>query len=376
MEINGMRLAVTGFNQARLFSELAAAGVRLSRVCKKSPSKAEFTIRKKDGAKAFAILEKMCYNYSVTAIRGFCALPRFCALRSGLIAGLALFSCLFALSRGLIWRVSVGGNEKVDSLVIQRVLAEHGAVRGKSAKNVDADGLRNALNSIDGIIESSVRLSGPAVKIEVVEAADYVPPAKPETRGVVSLYDATVTRVAARSGTAAVKRGGRVKRGDVLIGAYRFDQSGNKLPSAAAGEVYGRTVFQKTVTFGAVEYQSVRTGRTLTATAFKFWGTGAGVSAEHGFLRYETETTESYAFDGLFVPLKVVRTVYYETELRGVEVDPDEKAERLAAEFAAELAVLAGAAQTETTKLLKQAGDNLYSLTVFVEAEILISGGG
>ena len=373
MKLNSVRIRVDGFNQMRLMNALVDGGVEISDLSKVSPSEMSFCVAKKHYGKTFAILEKLCYNYTVEERTDAKAVFSSCLKRIGLIVGAVAFSAALWLGYGLIWRIDVTGNEKVDTLTIERTLKEAGVFRGKPRDKIDRDGVRNAVNSIDGVLESSVEISGGTVRVTVVETTDFLPPAAQEFSDVCSEYDAEITRIITSAGTALVSVGSRVTKGETLIGAYSVDAEGNHTRAEAKGEVYGKVAFAKTETFSVKENVSVRTGKTYKSSRYTLFGLNIKCKEKHGFEKFETETETLNVFEDLFIPLKLRRTVFYEVTEEERVYDLTERAEYFKSLILDEMIVKAGGAEIETSYTLTRISEDMYRINVYMEAELLIA---
>lgn len=115
------------------------------------------------------------------------------------------------------------------------------------------------------------------------------------------------------------------KKGDLLIEGALYNQEGEKLTDVnASGTVYGTVVKNKRYVVSTEAYTYRRTGNKKTVTTLGFMGLKIGKSVSP-FAFYESETTEA-ALSAL-LPIKVKRTVFYETEVVREERKPEELAE-------------------------------------------------
>lgn len=364
-------IEVDGFNQSRLLSELVAAEITARNITRESASKISFEIAKKDGKKTFAILEKLCYNYSVVVRGGLKNASRRWLARAGLIIGLIVFLTLTVLSYGFIWRIDVRGTEKLDPDVVIRQLKSMNVSVGASKKNVDEKALVKALNAMDEIVESTVEIVGTTVVVSVFESTDYVPRDETEPADILSGYDAEITRVNAERGTSMVKAGDRVAKDSVLISGSLFNTEGEEIERVRAqGEVYGKVAFKESCVFSTVSYKTVRTGRTYKKTDVGIFGLTWRSKVKHGFTSFETVTTEE-TFSA-FLPVRARRTVYYETALEQVTRTEEEVAAEFTAAALEKNVFKTGGTVLRTVHTVEDAGGGTFKLSVYIEAEILI----
>ncbi len=368
-----VRIKVAGFNQSRLIGALSGKGISIEKINRKNAGEMTFTVRAKDAEKTFAILTELCYNYTVITRSGPKTMLRKAASRAGLMFGLIIFTGLLGLFYGFIWHVEITGNEKVDSLVIERALKDCGIAVGKQSKNLDRNSIRNVVNAVDGILESSVEIIGTTVRVEVVEDTDYQPPVKDSYENIVSKYDAEVTRIIASSGTAKAVKGQVVAKGAVIISAERTDTAGNVFPSPAKGEAYGNVAFSESQMFSLKSVEKERTGKKYAVTDYTLFGLKIKGKHAHGFAEFETESKTSYVFDNLFLPLKMSRTVYYETATQEVTYEKEYLIEQIKNALIEKNVIKAGGSTVECSTHLQTIDENNYRLTVYIVAEMKIT---
>lgn len=350
-----------------LVTKLAAAGVCAADITR-TGGKTAFKIRKKDLRKAVAILDEMCYNYRIGDSYGAGKTLAFCAARAGLFVGAALAVCLMHIAYGYVWRVDISGNDKLSDAAIESVLKGAGISSGLKKSKLDASAISAAVGTMDGIVDVASEIVGTTLHVYVLEAEDYTVHGK--YGAYSSAYDATVTRIVLRSGTAAVARGDIVKCGDTLASGEVYSTAGELLYVADCdAEIYGNVAltFAADVGTSAVRYE--RTGNEKKSTVVELFGIKLGKSVSP-FDEYECETTVS-SYD-LLLPLYVTTTVYREIKAVEVERDIDEAAKAFAAEKIDELRFTGDFSYDYTVKPLAA---GLYRVNVFLSGETLISRG-
>lgn len=323
-------ITVTGLNRARLLCALKDAGVRLKSVTPRSPTETVVNVGKKDLPKAVAILDTMCYNYSVKSR------PLLNALLKKLTLIIASAVCAVAVfaSNLVVWRVEVEGAEGALLADVLDAAAECGARAGTLKTSVDVDAVTAALRELSGISSASVSTEGNSVKIYVLTSSEPTPP-DPSGEELVSGYDAVVTRIIAESGTPLVSEGDVVKKGDVLVSGDVFSTLDGSLigRTEVRGSVYGRVTFGYSFPLRSAATLAP-TGNEHVSTSLSIFGLAFGGS-EPPFALYESQTTSSVLFP---LPVTVTRTVY--RELGAADAAGD--AEEFSAEKNAELNALFG----------------------------------
>ena len=367
---NKVRIDCEGRNLALLTDRLCRNGVDISGFKRGEGRKFVFFVQKKDLAKTFAILDETCYNYSTQGVTELTLTFRELLRRTALPIALIVFSVLAMLSRMLIWRVEIAGNDAVPDKVIVNALNDLGVSRGKRTSAYDEQAVNAALRNIDGIKMVSSRLVGTTVKVEVYESSAVAPPLTSQDSDVLSEFDATVTRIVASSGTALVKPGQNVFAGTPLIGAYRTAAEGEpQVPCKAGGVVYGIVAHTETVVAASETYEEVPAGsKTYTRIGiFGLW-IGKRPSTERG--SYAATKTEKFS---AFLPIKVERTVVTKTTSRKVERSVEELIERAETKVSAEfITAFSPTGGYKVSSAVRDIGGGAYEISVFVEAETVI----
>lgn len=352
---------------ASVASRLSAEGINTEDLIVAS-GRTTFKIRKKDKRKAVAIFRDMCYNYSIDAEYGIGRLFAFFAARIGLAVGAVAAVVCLNISYGYVWRIDISGNDKLSAAAIESVLNGADIKVGMRKRSVDTDDVSAVINGMDGVADAAAEIVGTTLRVYVLESKDYAVHGK--CTAYESAYDATVTRIVLRDGTALVKRGDVVKRGDMLANGDVFSTAGELLYTAECdAEVYGDVslTYSAEISATAVEYR--RTGRSQSETGFELFG------CKFLFPKPPYDSYESAAVTtnyDVFVPLYVTTVHYYETE--AVEIERD--IEAAAREFAAaKIEETNFTGEFKSSYTVKETVAGLYSIHVFLSGETLISRG-
>ncbi|MDE5593315.1 MAG: sporulation protein YqfD, partial [Clostridiales bacterium] len=260
-----VELAVKG-DKTSVVTRLSASGVKVTDI-RFSDGETLFKIRKKDLRKAVAILSEMCYTHRINAAYGIAQRLAFCLARIGLIAGAVLSVIGMNVSYGYIWRVQITGNGKLSAAAIESKLRRDGITVGSKKTDSLATRAAAVLGGMDGISDASCEIIGTTLHVHVLESTEST--AIMRYGEYTSEYDATVTRIVMRSGTAKVKRGDAVKRGDVLASGETYSTTGELLYVGDCDcDIYGKVAITVTaqIPMTAVEYRP--TGRTDVKTVY------------------------------------------------------------------------------------------------------------
>lgn len=357
-------LEIEGFNQSRLLSELGKNNVKIGRVTKISPKTMRIIIEEKYSANCFAICRRMCYNY--TEVERFGAKYAFSAAlkRVGFAVAAILIAVAGVTFSGRLNAIEVTGTDEARRAAIAAYLADGGVKRWCRTSSLNADSVRDLVLGFDGVAECSVELRGTSLIVTVRDKD--VPAESPDRKkSIESGYDAIVTRVVALGGTAKVKPGDTVKKGQTLIEGALYRTDGEPLRETdAVGTVYGRVIETKKFTVTETRVKVVRTGKKFRSTELDFFGLKWGGKAPDGTY----EVTETHAMLCGFITVK--SRLYEETTVETVSSDVDELIRECEASA---LAGYFGSGEITVKTHVVALGAGAYEITVYTENERIIS---
>lgn len=160
---------------------------------------------------------------------------RFIKRRCGLLLGAALFVAACVLSDFLVLRIKVVGSGSYLAPSVIEAAGDCGAKRGTFCKDVDKPLLISRILSLPDVTFCSVQRRGSYLIIDVrAEQQDsdvaVKQPLKADCGG-------EILKIVALSGTPEKSVGEYVSDGDVIIGAYRTTESGERQQTLAVGYV-------------------------------------------------------------------------------------------------------------------------------------------
>lgn len=194
------------------------------------------------------------------------AAARFLRGRPGLVAGALLAAALCLTLTRFVWRVEIAGAGPYRADVAQ-YLAGQGLGAGTPKRMVDADALERALSRrYPQLAWFHVYVYNVTLSVQVTPGVPMPELPDGEARDVVALRDGVVEAVRVFAGTAAVKPGDVVRRGQVLIEGRERGRDEETVPVRARGEVIARCWRSMTVNVPMTEIVSGETGREDTVT--------------------------------------------------------------------------------------------------------------
>lgn len=206
-----------------------------------SAKKGGFFIAAKDLSRLLAAAKRERLS---VAVGEMCGLPRRLRTqkhRIGLPLGLLFAVLVLWLGTHRVWRVEVSGNETVTEEAIVEGLSSLGLGIGSNTNVKNADGLiATYLLSHPEIAWMGIYTEGTTAHVRVIEnKAMGGSETEDLPSNLVATKDALIVRLEITHGTAAVKQGSVVKKGDILalglVSGAHYDTL-----LAAKGEVIGR----------------------------------------------------------------------------------------------------------------------------------------
>ena len=313
--------------------------------------------------KAFdAFLKEYSVEIRVTALIGRARIQAFFRAHPFLmLAAVCMVVFLYAVSQR-VWMISANDEN------IRSALYDLGIRPGTPKKSVNGAYLSGALTlRFPEYAHVGIHLSGVVLTADARKSAPVPEVFRlEETQDIIAASDGIVSEIRVYSGTACVKAGDTVKKGQLLIkGEERAGKNGESTPVRAKGSVEARIWTKASCACPMRITEKRYTGKRSTVSTLITPFFEKTLAGENPYLLYE-KTDEPSPIVGLFLPVTVVKSTFYEYILTEKEVTQSlaalaaEKnalasARRLAPEGANEVAY-----QTSFTVL----GDTVYAEAV------------
>ncbi|BAK80993.1 sporulation protein YqfD [Candidatus Arthromitus sp. SFB-rat-Yit] len=228
----------------------------------------------------------------------------------GISIGMIIFLSMF------IWKIDIKGDSHVSPYEIRQVIKNLGVHKGMLKFKIDTDKLENEIVASNAnLLWSKVRVQGSTLQIEVIES--FKPPVIDvdlSLGDIVADKDGEIVRVYTQSGTAMVKAGDIVKKGDLLIGGYQ-GKEGNVFEVAPVGDVIAKTFMEFEEIIELEGTKNVNTKNMRDEYYINIFG------KKLYFKKYkdEFENYEKINCDGKLVK----KNIYYEVEKVSYTLSPD-----------------------------------------------------
>ncbi|MEG1536066.1 MAG: sporulation protein YqfD [Clostridia bacterium] len=362
---------VSALNSARILNQLQESGIVLKKIEKKSDG-LHFSVGKKYVASVEKTLAERGIAFEKTQ-ENSCK-----QFGKNVLQHFALCVCLIVIAAGL-WTASLFyfsieincTNNQLQAEVFQLLANNNIKPNRPKAKVQPQNVARLVLSSVDRVAFAEARYCGAKLVVDVIEQhmVDGYPESKTQ---IFASCDCIVTRVIVTSGTAQVKEGDSVKKGQILIDGYidlgdPADPNNIRQPVKASGQIFGRTWAQASANVSSKYIVAERTGQSVEYTDLELFGWRWNGKKDINFASWERETKSS-AF-GVFFPIKYSNHTIFETKLvekETTQTDLDNKTNEMFVELAQTLPK--GSKLLKSWNLQKRV-DNLYVLDIYYELE-------
>lgn len=259
--------------------------------------------------------------------------------RKALFAGFVIF---FALLWGLtqfIWVIDITGNKKITDNVILEYAEKGGLKTGMPAAAVDSKKIRNyIITHMEDISFVSVNRTGTTVQIDVrerEEKREHFDKTTPSN--IVATESGVIESILVQSGTAAVKKGDIVYRGQLLVsGAADNKYLGIKYSNSDA-EIKARVWHEKTVDLPYCIEEKVPTGEVKNKRKLKIFDFSLNLYVKNKILfeKYDILSYTKYISlgKGKVLPIGVETTGYKEYKIKRTELTVEQAKKVLTAEL-------------------------------------------
>ena len=312
-------------NCSRLVNQLREKKIALYNV-RIDEEQLVFVVYGEDVDKAIELLNDKKKTYRVVEIRRKKSWKKI--VKEHLVSGFSWFlvvAAIFVASR-FCYKVDVVADDIVLKNQVESILVEEG-YRGVFLKSkVDKEALKQKiLSSTSDTAYADVELSGGRLVVSIKQAHKQMQESA-EYTAIYAECDCVITKIFVESGTALVKEGDRVVKGQKLIDGYidlkdPLDPQNVKQPVKAKGLVYGKVWKSSRLVLPDKYISTERTGNTMIANQVSVGGWTWKSKKQNLFENFEVETRRKST--GNIIKIDVEKTTFFETTPIEKTVDRD-----------------------------------------------------
>ncbi len=250
--------------------------------------------------------------------------------RYGILVGVLLFLSVLQFLSGFVWNINVEGNSDVKSEDIILALNDIGIFEGVSLKSIDPKEKRNQLLlNVKGLSWAAINIEGTTVTVDVTER-DIVEENSKDPSNLKAGYDGIIKKIEVISGTATVKVGDGVHKGDLLVSGFIEYADGSTGAVPSRGEIVARVEEEFTLTLENTVTEFERTGSTESRSILNFFWFKIPLFLGRVKGSYETESANANISGGeAYLPINFSKVTFFETEKKVKQLSESEIENRL-----------------------------------------------
>lgn len=325
---------VQGLNLERLMNLLQKENLPLWRLRRVDSRTLTGVCRARDAERIQSLCGEKGWRYVPRGKVGLAAMLERLRRRPGLVIGAVLAVVLLCIATRFVWltRIQGAGPYRAD---IAQYLRENGLGPGVPIRQVDARDLETRLTlRYPKIAWFRVYVSGMTLVVDVTQGRPGETPPSAAPGDLVACRDGVVKEIRVYAGTAAVKPGDVVRRGQVLIRGQERGRDESITPVRAEGVVLARCWKQVIVETPLLTTRDMETGRETTVHRLESpWLCWPSQLETPEYLQWNTYIS-TQPLGGCFFPLWRKTVTYREVSLEYAMPDQQQllRETRLAAE--------------------------------------------
>lgn len=318
-----VRIEVEGYYIERFINICTINKIFMWNLKREKGVKLYLNIGIKDFKKLNIILRKTNCKVRIKNKRGIpFLLNRYKKRKIFLVCLIIVIALIYASSK-FIWNIEINVKDNYEIKNIQDDLREEGLKRGaiKSKLNID-EIINNIKLKRNDISWMGIDLKGTNIKINIVKAEEPTEILdNTKNCDIVARKDGIINRIIAQNGTAMVKPGDKVKKGDVLIAGYMEGKYTGIRYVHSLGEVTAKIIYKKEKSILFEENIKSITGKKENKYGIKIGNNMIKLYFKKSkYDLYKTETKETK----LFKNISMIKTVNEEQIIENVSRSVEE----------------------------------------------------
>lgn len=327
--IGFINITVEGFFVERFINNCINNKITLWNIKRKNSTLITTNVSIKDFMNIRHMAKKTKCKLSINSKKGLPFIMHRYRKRRLLLLLLIPVALIILISSMYIWNVEIIGNDEINKDELINQLKEEGIYSGNRKNKINVkkviDNIRLKRNDISWM---SIDMKGTNIIINIVKAES-----KPniinedEHCDIVAIKNGVITKITADNGTALVKKGDMVQKGDILIGGYMEGKFTDKRYLHAKGKAYAKVWYTKKAksyyTREITEQTENKKNRySININNFKI----NLYKTLPKFENYDTinETNKMRIFSNFYLPLQINKTTYIELKKSKVTYGKEE----------------------------------------------------
>lgn len=232
--------------------------------------------------------------------------------RAGLAAGVAVFFFTLYFLSSFIWNIEISAPEGIDKAEALSVCRELGLYDGVKKSSLDTEKLRTKIVlAVDGASWASVNISGIKATVNISKSIGEKEDKK-EPCNLVASCDGIITAMEVRKGTAKVRIGQTVAKGELLVSGTTEYKDGSRSIGPSEGKITAVAEHTLTVSEKYTAVETVSDGKPFSRRVFTVFG--LNIPLYLGGVDLDAKTAVSVKRqekNGMYLPISVTEKIYY-----------------------------------------------------------------
>ena len=315
---------IKGLNFKKFLKRLEEENIEVFELERVSYNNFNITIKKQ----AEKIFNDLClkFNYKKNIKSETPILSSTNAVKRNLAFTLCIiFICVcLVFSCNMVYKIEIVGLQNITKQEVIKVLNDNNINTFKPKSAYDLKNIELLLKTnINKISFASAVLRGNTMILNINEKIDNSADIY-DFKALVAPFDCIIEEVELLSGTLVVSKGQAVRKGESIVLPYIDYKDGTKLKVEALAKVKAYVELSYTTQYTENHFEFVRSGKMQEVNCIKIFNKEFSNDFVLNFEHCEIEQNSNYVFNNFILPIKRVKTVYYELIKKQVYV-PFEK---------------------------------------------------
>lgn len=333
-----LNITVEGFFVERFINSCFSNNIFLWNLKREKSTYLKVRISQKDFKKIRKIARNTKCKVKIEEKKGLPILLNRYRKRKVFLYALVIIAIFIFISTRFIWNIEVVGANNINADEIVSLLKEEGIDIGKRKGKLDLEKIINRVRlERDDISWIGIDVKGTNLIVNINEA-DKAPEVidKSEPCNIVADRDGVISKMVVQNGTARVKVGDTVKKGDLLVeGVMEGKYTGERKVHAEA-DIFANIFYEKEKKGSLIGQIETKTGNEEKKIEIIFnkikINFNKGLSK---FKKYDTIKTIKKVrfFSNYYLPIEIAKITNFEIEEKAVEYTVEELVQKLKSEL-------------------------------------------
>lgn len=259
-----IQIEIEGFFIERFFNICAKEQIKLWKTKRENKSKVYTNISIEDFKRIRKIAKKTKCNIKIKKKKGLpFVIKKYKNRKVFIFLFFIILLSIFSLSN-FVWNIEIEGNTSIPTEEIISELNSNGVYLGSLKSKIDSNKIIDKMRlENEKIAWMGIKIDGTNIKVTIVEAVEKPEIIDPnEYCNIVAQKEGIITKINVTNGTAKVKEGDVIEKGDELIAGWMEGKYTGVRYMHATGDVEAKVWYTLEQTENYIQPKNIRTGNT------------------------------------------------------------------------------------------------------------------